>query len=112
MRCTKIIHFPLVSCVGREALLLEGVVRSGIVSHFVMISLTDNLGPSYRTLPFKNYSSPNPAHEWKCTMHSKVHFFPQTKVQIMCRSLLESDLLFLPYVLGGTVLSHDPCMAL
>lgn len=44
MRCTKIIHFPLVSCVGRRALLLERVVRSGIVSHCIMICLVDNLG--------------------------------------------------------------------
>lgn len=83
MRCTKIIHFPLVSCVGRGALLLERVVRSGIVSHFIMISLMDDLGPSYRTLPFRDFSSLSPPREWKCTVHCKMHLFPQIKVQII-----------------------------
>lgn len=83
MRYTKIIHFPLVSCVGRRALLLERVVRSGIASHFIVISLIDDLGPSYRTSPFRNYSSLSPPCEWKCKVHSKVHLFSQTKVQII-----------------------------
>lgn len=83
MRYTKIIHFPLVSCVGRRALLLERVVRSGIASHFIVISLIDDLGPSYRTSPLRNSSSLSPPCEWKCRVHSKVHLFSQTKVQII-----------------------------
>lgn len=74
MRRTKIIHFPLVSCVGRGALLLEGVMRSGIVSHFSMTSLIGDLGPSYK-LPSKILLILH--------MTSTMHSFSQTKMQII-----------------------------
>lgn len=56
MRCTKIICFLLESCVGRGALLLEGVIRLGIlitISQFKVISLIDDIDPSCRSLHFK-----------------------------------------------------------
>lgn len=104
MRRTKIIHFPLVSCVGRGALLLEGVMRSGIVNHFSMTSLIGDLGPSYKFCHLKFF--------WSSIWLVQCIHFPKPKCKSLlstCRSLLQSDLLFFPFVLGGTDLPHGPC---